>query len=207
MLKKNPELTKPFAEPPMAALRQGPNLRRKLCKSRLYPVPKGGTRGGATSRSSHTTSVGWKRCSRRHGMSKECPICPFTAPPTTEIVSPVNGYKHQIKDVVSCDTTNCIYHWRCKKGSKCKDYPYCQYNGQTQREFKKRFAEHRDYVMREVIEQPSGEHFNKPGHSVHDLEGLVIEKVHSKDPFVLKARESQIIRNFDSFRYGLNKEP
>ena len=113
----------------------------------------------------------------------------------------------KIKDVVSCDTTNCIYHWRCKKGSACEDYPYCQYNGQTQREFKKRFAEHRDYVMREVIEQPSGEHFNKPGHSVHDLEGLVIEKVHSKDPFVLKAREAQIIRNFDSFRNGLNKEP
>ena len=52
--------------------------------------------------------------------------------------------------------------------------------------------------MRDITVQPSGEHFTKLGHSVHDLEGLVIEKVHSKDPFVLQARESQIIRNFDS---------
>ena len=140
-------------------------------------------------------------------MGKECPICPFTAPPTTEITSEVTGYVHQIKDSVSCDTTNCIYHWRCKKGRDCEDYPNCQYNGKTQKQFKKRFSEHQDYVMRDITDQPSGEHFTKPRHSVHDLEGLVIEKVHSKDPFVLQTRESQIIRNFDSYKNGLNKEP
>ena len=52
MLKKNPELTEPFPDPPMAALRQGPNLRRRLCRARLYPIPKGGTCGGATLRTS-----------------------------------------------------------------------------------------------------------------------------------------------------------
>ena len=121
---------------------------------------------------------------RKHDI---CGICcnktfgPLTAPPTTEDTSSANGYVHQIKDAVTCDTTNCIYNWRCKKGRDCPDYPICQYNGKTQREFKKRFSEHRDYVMREVLEQPSGEHFNKTGLSVHDLEGLVIEKVHSRD--------------------------
>ena len=95
---------------------------------------------------------------------------------------PSNPHVHQIKDDVSCDTTNCIYHWRCKKGRDCEDYPNCQYNGKQQRQFKKRFAEHRD-----ITDQPSGEHFTKSGHSVHDLEGLLIEKVHSKDPFVLQA--------------------
>ena len=72
---------------------------------------------------------------RKHDI---CGICcnktfgPLTAPPTTEDTSSANGYVHQIKDAVTCDTTNCIYNWRCKKGRDCPDYPICQYNGKTQ---------------------------------------------------------------------------
>ena len=36
MISDNPELKEPFPEPPMAALRQGPSLRRILCKSKLF---------------------------------------------------------------------------------------------------------------------------------------------------------------------------
>ena len=35
MVSDNPELKEPFPEPPMPALRQGPSLRRILCKSTL----------------------------------------------------------------------------------------------------------------------------------------------------------------------------
>ena len=41
------------------------------------------------------------------------------------------------------------------------------------------------------------------GHSVADIEGVVIEQVKNKDPFVLKAREHHFIQKF---RSGLNKE-
>ena len=37
-------------------------------------------------------------------------------------------------------------------------------------------------------------------------QGQVIEKVRSKDPFVLRARESMLIRKFDTYRRSLNKE-
>ena len=76
----------------------------------------------------------------------------------------------------------------------------------TTRKFKNRMSEHRDYPKRDVETEPSGEHFNKPGHSVADLRGQVLEKVNSKDPFILRARESMLINKFDTFRRGLNKE-
>ena len=40
-----------------------------------------------------------------------------------------------------------------------------------------------------------------------DLKGQVIEKVKSKDPFILRARESFLIKKFDTFILGLNNEP
>ena len=39
------------------------------------------------------------------------------------------------------------------------------------------------------------------------MKGQVLEKVKNSDPYVLRARESMLIRKFDSFRHGLNKEP
>jgi hypothetical protein len=37
MLFKKPELKPVFGEPPMAALRQPPNLKKMICRSKLYP--------------------------------------------------------------------------------------------------------------------------------------------------------------------------
>ena len=42
--------------------------------------------------------------------------------------------------------------------------------------------------------------------AVSKLKGLVLEKVRSKDPYVLKAREHFFIQKFDTFRHGLNQE-
>ena len=77
----------------------------------------------------------------------------------------------------------------------------------TSRTFKQRMGEHRDYAKRDVLTEPAGEHFNQPGHTVADLKGQVIEKVKNLDPFILRARESQLIRKFDSFRQRQNREP
>ena len=70
-----------------------------------------------------------------------------------------------------------------------------------------RMGEHRDYTKWDVYTRPAGEHFMRDWHSVSDLKGQVIEKVKNSDLFVLRARESILIRKFDSFRHGLNKEP
>ena len=67
-------------------------------------------------------------------------------------------------------------------------------------------SEHRDYAKFHKIEEPSGQHFSLPGHTFHQINGLAVEQVKSKDPFILKAREARTIKKFDCYRNGLNKE-
>ena len=80
------------------------------------------------------------------------------------------------------------------------------YIGLSKRRFSKQFSENRDYPKAGKIDEPSGQHFSLPGHTVSNLQGLAIEHVKNKDPFVLKAREAFLIQKFDSYRKGLNKE-
>ena len=195
MIKKNEGLLEVFPNPPMAGLRQPKNLRRIICSSKLFPV----SRTDRVKRQTHTDAPGWRKC------GKPCPVCPYTLPACSEVVGQVNGYTHTIQEPVRCNTENCIYYWKCDKNN-CVDSPRCEYIGMTKRSFKLRLSEHRDYPKRDILTEPSGEHFNKMGHSVANLKGQVLERVKSKDPFVLKARESYLIQKFDTFRNGLNKE-
>ena len=82
----------------------------------------------------------------------------------------------------------------------CSDFPECDYVGMTSCPFRTRMSEHRDYPKRDIDTEPSGQHFTKRGHNVSDMKGLVLEEVRSKDPFVLRARESILIKKFDTFR-------
>ena len=61
-------------------------------------------------------------------------------------------------------------------------------------------------MKREIFTEPAGEHFNQPGHSVADIEGIVLLEIKNRDPFILKCREHLLIQKFDSFKNGLNKE-
>ena len=122
-----------------------------------------------------------------------------------EVISNITGYKHIIKDNVSCQSENCIYYWKCIK-ENCSEYPKCEYIGKTTRKFKDRFGDHRNYVKQNIETEPAGHHFNLRGHNLTHLQGLVLEKVISNDPFILKAREHMYIQKFDTFRNGLNQE-
>ena len=62
-------------------------------------------------------------------------------------------------------------------------------------------AEHRDYAKFHKTEEPSGQHFSLPGHSFHHMQGLAIEQVRNRDPFILKARETWLIKKFDCLLY------
>ena len=196
MIRKNSYLREIFPAPPMAALRQGKNLRRILCSSKLHPVK----RLDRVRRGVHKYAPGWKNC------KKPCPICPYTLPDCSKITGN-NGVEHEISSSVSCDTENCVYLWKCVKPN-CQDFPECEYVGMTSRSFKTRMSEHRDYPKRDIDTEPSGQHFTKRGHNVSDMRGLVLEEVKSKDPFVLRAQESILIKKkFNTYRHGLNNEP
>ena len=47
--------------------------------------------------------------------AKQCPACPYTAGPTSEVVGKVSGYTHKITRPVNCQDTNIIYYWQCIK--------------------------------------------------------------------------------------------
>ena len=106
---------------------------------------------------------------------------------------------------VNCQSENIVYQWKCKK-QNCPLYPENSYIGLSSRKFQLRFSEHLYYVKSDKLTEPSGEHFNQPGHSIHDMECIVLEAVRNKDPYVLKSREHYYIQKFDTFRRGLNQE-
>jgi hypothetical protein len=185
MLFKKPELKTTFEAPPMAALRQPPNLRKIICRSTLPTIK----RSDRYTRNSHKSAPGWRKCGKG---STTC--CPYALPPTNQVTGLVTGYNHKITDAVDCLTENCVYYWRCKK-SNCKAFPKCEYVGLTRRAFKTRIGEHKQNVRSRNLDTPSGFHFNQPGHDLSHFAGLVLEKVKSSDPFVLRAREFYIFRN------------
>ena len=55
-------------------------------------------------------------------------------------------------------------------------------------------SEHRGYAERDVLTEPSGEHFTKRGHNVAHLKGQLLEKVKNMDPLVPMSREAIFIK-------------
>ena len=191
---RNQTLRETFETSPMVAYRQPNNLRKVLCKAKLYKNSH-----LKTKKKTRTDAPGWSNC------QKNCKICPYTLPKCSLLQGLASKQTHTINQNVNCNTENCIYCWRCTKDN-CKDHPENEYFGKTKRKFKDRFSEHRDYVKSENLIQPAGENFNSKGHSVAHLKGMVVEKVTSRDPFVLEAREKLFIQRFDTFHRGLYKK-
>ena len=131
--------------------------------------------------------------------------CPYALPNKMSVTGLVTVFKHEIKDLVNCETRNCIYYLICRK-SNCKEYPKCEYIGLTRGPFRNRLAEHKQYVKSRILDKSKGNHFNQTGHDLSHLAGLVLEEVKSTDPFVLRAREFLFIQKFDTLRNGLNRE-
>ena len=135
MLFANPNIKEIFNDPPMPALRQPSNLRKLLCRSKLYPL----TRVNRLQRNTNKQAAGWKKC------NKPCKVCPYTMDSNTTVTGLASGYTHTITEPLSCDTTNCVYYWRCIK-TNCVDYPNCEYVG---------MAEHCDYPKTDVVTEPA----------------------------------------------------
>ena len=59
---------------------------------------------------------------------------------------------------------------------KCKE----QYIGETEKPLAVRFRQHRGYIRNREIEKSTGQHFNKPGHTMADMKITIFEKSHLK---------------------------
>ena len=56
--------------------------------------------------------------------------------------------------------------------------------------------EHIGYIRNLHSKQPTGEHFNLPGHELYHLKVSVVEKVWNLVRILLEVRESKYIRDF-----------
>ena len=145
---QDPYLKKVFPQPPMVAFRRPKNLRDILIKAKVPPTPQKKPRRQLN---------GMKACN-----GKQCQTCPYVKTGKS-FKSPFNNTVVQLNSTLSCASTNVVYCLLCSKDN-------CQqiYVGQTKRQLKERFSEHKTSV-RTNSKCTVAEHFNGPGHSLHDI--------------------------------------
>jgi hypothetical protein len=63
------------------------------------------------------------------------------------------------------------------------------------------------YLLQCDKENCRKQYFNLPGHSSHNMKFTILENVKSEDPLYRREREKLLMRKFNSFYGGINKEP
>ena len=129
----------------------------------------------------------------------KCVTCPYVRPGKT-IKASATKFTVELRTSMDCNTRNIIYCIQCLKHG-CGQ----QYIGQTQNSLKDRFNQHRGYVNNKKLEKATGLHFNLAGHSISDMHVTIVEKVHSRDEFIRKRRESHYIQKFNTKHKGINR--
>ena len=105
-----------------------------------------------------------------------------------------------INKEVSCYTSNVVYMLECDK-ERCRQ----RYIGETAKEVSYRILQHIGYVRNNIINRTTGNHFNLPGHSIHNMKFTIIEKVKSSNEFYRKEREKYHINKFNTYYEGINR--
>ena len=72
---------------------------------------------------------------------------------------------------------------------------------------KDRLGNHKGYINNNHWNQPTGHHFNKPGHSIDNLTITILEKVKKVNTTYRKEREKYLIRKFNTHYAGMNRTP
>ena len=121
-----------------------------------------------------------------------CPTCPYIEPGTV-IQSSNTRKKIEINGTFNCKTRNVVYCITVNS-EQCK----LQYIGQTTRSLDERVREHIGYIRNlhtNHTNQPTGVHFNLPGHELYYLKVSVLEKVYKLKSLFLIFMTETISRN------------
>ena len=94
MVSRDPKLKETFPEPPLVAYKVPPNLRSKVVRAKVPPIP-----AARPIRVIH----GMKRCG-----GAKCPTCPYIQPGKTFKAS-ATSYKVELNAAVDYNTKNIIY--------------------------------------------------------------------------------------------------
>ena len=104
----------------------------------------------------------------------------------------------KLNSSLDCSTKNVVYCLLCNKHGCGKIYI-----GQSQRQLKERFSEHKTSV-RKKSDNVVGQHFSGPGHDLENMEIIGIEKVFTKGKKFIEKRESMWIERLEAEFKGLN---
>ena len=180
---KDPYLKEIFPKPPMVAYRRTQSLKDLLIRAKLTKPNQ---------RSSRHLK-GMKKC-----LQPSCACCPFVSE-GTKLKSNNSQYTANISSRTTCESKNIVYCITCTK-------PSCgaQYVGETKRSLKDRFSQHIGYVRGMNLTQPTGLHFNSPGHTLDMMGVTILEKCCFPLESYRKEREREYIRFFNSKVKGLN---
>ena len=124
-------------------------------------------------------------------------LCCIYSTNTRTHISTLTGQTWPIKQSITCDDDSVCYNVTCSHGAgQCLRKPG-QYVGKVgdTRPCRQRCTEHRGAV-RNHWDTGVGDHFNLPGHELAHFNFLPFEKVRSRDPFVIEARESFWIEKY-----------
>ena len=181
----DPYLKEVFPEPPLLAYKRQKNLKDICIRAKIPNIQP---------RNTKRNCKGMKKC------IKQCPICPFVIEGKN---IKTETFTWNINKEITCQTENLVYMVKCTK-ERCKENIYI---GETERSLKERIIEHIQYIKSNNKKQATGFHFNQPGHSLHDMVTMGVEKPKRTENEYRQERESYLIRKFNSFYNGMNRMP
>ena len=173
-----------FPKPPIVGYKRQKNIKDYLIRSKVPPIQPN---------KPNRQNRGMKKC------GKPCPACPFIKEGKSVKYKKSNW---EIYGKVNCETKNVIYLIECNKTS-CR----MRYIGETERQLRERFNDHKKYIKSIIPTQSTGEHFNSSGHSLHNITITIVEKVKHQDKDYRLEREKFYIKKFDTYNNGLNGKP
>ena len=184
MVSQEEYLKSVFPEPPLVAFRRQKNIKETIVRAKVAP-----------SRQSRIVR-GMKKCGN-------CLACSYIK--EGKIVKGISydrkKFTWKIGRALSCSSKNVIYLLECDK-----DYCKQQYIG-MKTDFRERIYQHVGYVRNNIKARATGAHFNLPGHGMRNMKFTILEQVRSNDPLYAREREKSLIRKFNTFYCGINKEP
>ena len=137
-------LKKVFPEPPLIAYKRQKNIKDYVVRAKIPPT---------LTKNPRRKIPGMRKCGR------QCHVCPYIK---EEKEIQCGEVKWKLNKPLNCNAKNVIYMIEC---SKC----HSKYIGETERELKDRISDHKTYIRSKKLNQPVGEHFNLPGHSIDNL--------------------------------------
>ena len=174
-----------YPEPPLVSYRRQRNIRESLIRARVPPERN------------QRIVRGMKKCNK-------CLACSYIT--EGKIVKGTNYKGHnftwKLGKSMSCSSSNIVYLLECNLDN-CKK----RYIGVTEHPIRERIYQHIGYARNNMKNRATGEHFNLPGHSTHNMKFTILENVKSRDPLYAREREKLLIRKFNTFHGGINKEP